>query len=183
MDTRTDTPMSLDTQNQRTNGQVPQPTGAGRVARRRLLTAAAATGVCAAAGVLAGPQLVPLAEQAAKDMALGEVKQLEGISLDAAIEAAEITRAAVRVIVLPVARLMAVLGSGALTLLLGTLDIAHNALSLVHASTDGVDQLHGVVASWQAGLNSLPIALTSYVNADITSAEAYLKALRKVVTQ
>src|SRR5262249_9673445 len=99
------------------------------------------------------------------------------------IETAEITRAAVRVIVLPVARLMAFLGSGALTLLLGTLDAAHNALSFVHASTQVVDQLHVVVASWQEGLNTLPLALTSYVNADINSAEAYLKALRKVVTQ
>jgi hypothetical protein len=124
-----------------------------------------------------------MAEQAAKNVALGELKQLEGISLDAAIEAAAITRAAVQVIVLPVARLMAFLGSGALTLLLGTLDVAHNALSLVHASTDGVDHLHGVVASCQAGLNTLPITLASYVNADITSAEAYLKALRTVVTK
>src|SRR5262249_21625842 len=103
------------------------------------------------------------------------------ISLDAAIKAAEITRAAVQVIVLPVARLMATLGSGALTLLLGALDAAHNALSLVHVSTRAVDALHSTIASWQDGLNSLPIALTSYVNADITSAEAYLKALRKVV--
>src|SRR5262249_18178653 len=106
---------------------------------------------------------------------------LEGISLDAAIEAAEITRAAVQVIVLPVARLMAVLGTGALTLLLGALDAAHTALSLVHASTQVIDQLHAAIASWQTGLSSLPIALTSYVNADITSAEAYLKALRKLV--
>src|SRR5262245_9450075 len=153
---------------------------AGLVTRRRLLTAATATGVCAAGG-LAAPRLVPLAEEELKNVALGELKQLEGISLDAAIQAAEITRAAVNVIVLPVARLMALLGSGALTLLLGALDAAHNALSFVHASTQVVDALHTAVASWQDGLNSLPIALTSYVNADITSAEAYLKALRKVV--
>jgi len=153
---------------------------AGHVTRRRLLTAAAATGVCAA-GALAAPRLVPLATQELQNVALGELKQLEGVSLDAAIEAAEITRAAVQVIVLPVARLMALLGSGALTLLLGALDAAHNALSLVHVSTQAVDALHATIASWQDGLNSLPIALTSYVNADITSAEAYLKALRKVV--
>src|SRR5262249_60829326 len=82
---------------------------AAHVTRRRLLTAAAATGVCAA-GALAAPRLVPLAEQELQHVALGELKQLEGVSLDAAIEAAEITRAAVQVIVLPVARLMTLLG-------------------------------------------------------------------------
>jgi hypothetical protein len=148
-----------------------------RLARRAFVAGAATAALCGA-GVLAAPSVVPNLEQRAAQATLGE---LEGVSIDAALEAAEITRAAVQVIVIPVARLVAALGGGALSLLLSTLDAAHNALAFVHASTDMVDRLHGVVASWQSGLSVLPIALNTYATADITSAETYLRALKKMV--
>jgi len=155
---------------------------ASRVSRRGLVTVAIAAGACAA-GAAAAPKLVPLAEEEIKTAALAELKELEGISLDAAIEAAELTRLAVSVIVLPVAQLVAFLGSGALALVIGALNAAHGALSFLHLSTDTVDALRTVVESWQAGLSSLPIALSAYTTADINSAEAYLRALKKVVAQ
>jgi hypothetical protein len=105
----------------------------------------------------------PYVEQRMEQAALGE---LEGVSIDAALEAAEITRAAVQVIAVPVANLVALLGSGALGLLLGTLEVAHNTLAFVDAFTTGVDQLHAVIASWQAGLSALPIALHAYATAE-----------------
>lgn len=155
-----------------------------RIARRALITTAAAAGVCAA-GAVAAPYVVPAAERQLEDAALSaalkELTKLEGIPIDAAIRAAEITRAAVSVIVLPVARLVALLGSGALALLLRSLDAAHAALAFIHADTTGVDALRTVVASWQVGIGSLPIALDTYLTADITSAEAYLKALKKLM--
>jgi hypothetical protein len=156
-----------------------------RVGRRAFL-AAAGLGACGA-GVLAAPHVAPLVEQglqqAAFNAAAGELDQLEGVSLDAALEAAQITAAAVRVIVVPVARLVATLGSGALGILLAVLDAAHNALAFVHVSTTPLDLLRGVIASWQAGLASLPIALDAYATADIKSAEAYLTALKRKVAQ
>jgi hypothetical protein len=157
-----------------------RPTSTRRFGRRRLI-AAATVGVCGA-GAIASPYLIPLAEQKIRAVALAELKSLEGVSLDAAIETAEITRAAVQVIVLPVARLVAFLGSGALDVLLTTLEGAHNALSFFHLPTTVVDALEGVVMSWQSGLNSLPIGLSAYADADINSAEIYLKALRKLVS-
>jgi hypothetical protein len=157
-----------------------------RMGRRKLLVAATAVGLCGA-GAVAAPRLLPLAEQglqqAALDAAQGELRQLEGVSLDAAIEASELTRAAVHVIVLPVARLSAALGSGALGLIVGALELAHTGLSLVHAPTDTVDQLRVVVASWESGIGTLPITLDAYANADITAAERYLKALKKQLSQ
>lgn len=161
--------------------QTKQGPGSPLVRRRGLLTAAVVAAGACAAGAVAAPHVVPLAEQEARALALSELKQLEGVSLDAAIEAAEITRTAVRVIVLPVARLVAFLGGNALDLLLAALDGAHNALSYLHLSTESVDALHGVIASWQDGVTSLPIALAAYANADINSAEAYLRALKKLV--
>jgi hypothetical protein len=150
-----------------------------RFPRRALITATATAGLVGAA-VVAAPRVVPAVEQRMEQAALGE---LEGVSIDAALEAAEITRAAVEVIVVPVANLVALLGSGALGLVLGTLEVAHNALRLVQASTTVVDHLHAVVASWQAGITKLPIALNTYATADITSAETYLRALKKTVQQ
>jgi hypothetical protein len=150
-----------------------------RFPRRALVTTAAATGLAGAA-VVAAPRVLPSVEQRVEQAALGE---LEGVSIDAALEAAEITRAAVEIIVVPVANLVALLGSGALGLLLGTLEVAHNALAFVRASTAEVDHLHTVVASWQAGITKLPIALNTYATADITSAETYLRALKKMVKQ
>jgi hypothetical protein len=133
--------------------------------RRKLLMAATAVGLCGA-GAVAAPRLLPLAEQglqrAALDAAQGELRQLEGVSLDAAIKASELTRAAAHVIALPVARLSAALGSGALGLLVGALELAHTGLSLVHAPTNTVDLLR-VVASWESGIAALPITLDAYV--------------------
>ena len=117
--------------------------------------------------------------QAALDVAAGELRDLEGVSLDAAIRAAEITHAAVQVVVLPVARLASALGSGGLGLVLRSLDIAHAALALAHAPTGPLDNLRAVVASWQQGTAALPIALAAYTSADITSAEVYLKSLKR----
>jgi hypothetical protein len=147
-----------------------------RFPRRALITTAAVAGIGGVA--VAAPRVAPIVEQHVEQAAIGE---LEGVSIDAALEAAEITRVSVQVIVLPVAELVAILGNGALDVLLGSLELAHNALSLVRASTAAVDQLHTVVASWKAGLTLLPIALKAYSNADISSAEAYLRALKKRV--
>ena len=153
----------------------PERTGP-RFPRRALITTAVVAGIGGV--VVAAPRLAPVVEQKAEQAAIGE---LEGVSIDAALTAAEITRAAVEVIVVPVARLVADLGSGALDVLLGSLELAHNALAFVHASTAAVDQLHAVVASWNAGLTALPIALNAYATADISSAETYLRALKKRV--
>jgi hypothetical protein len=150
-----------------------------RFPRRALLTAATAAGLCAA-GAIAAPRVVPYVEGRVEQVALGE---LEGVSIDAAIEAAGITRAAVQVIVIPVATLVADLGGGALGLVLGALNTAHNALAFIRASTATVDQLRDVITSWQAGVNAMPIALNAYTTADITSAETYLRALKKQMQQ
>lgn len=159
-----------------------RPSTNGTHLSRRALLAASAIGLCGATAV-AAPRAVPAVEQrlqdAALDAGLGELRQLEGVSLDAAIRAAEITHAAVNVIVLPLARFLATLGAGALGLLLSALDAARGALALLHLPTATLDAFRDVVASWQAGVGALPIALDAYLTADISSAETYLKALQR----
>lgn len=72
------------------------------------------------------------------------------------------------------------MGAGALALLLGALDRARGAMSLLHLNTSALDAFRDVVTSWQAGIASLPIALDTYTTADIDSGEKYLRALKQI---
>lgn len=156
-----------------------------RIGRRGLL-ALGATAACAAS-VVAAPKVLPYAEQRVMDyeraQVLKELDNLEGVSLDAAIQAAEITRAVVQVIVLPLARLVSALGGGALDLLLAAVTTARNAAATLHLPTAMLDDLVALFSSWRDGASSLPIALDHYATADINSAEAYLRALKKAAAQ
>ena len=86
------------------------------VGRRALLVVTATAGVVGVCGVttLAAPQLRNTLEQdvtALGRQALAhELTSLEGVTLDDAIKAAEITQAAVRLLVLPLAQLVATIG-------------------------------------------------------------------------
>ena len=160
-----------------------QQPGKPRVGRRALFATAATATVCGA-GALAAPKLIPMLESKAQDMAraalLDELGNLEGVSLDAAIRAAELTRVAVKIIVLPLARFVALVGAGALSVLLKALDLARNAMALVHLDTSVLDAFRDVVAGWQSDVTSLPIALDAYTTADIESGERYLRALKQM---
>lgn len=151
---------------------------------RRAFLATAATATACGAGALAAPKVIPLLESKAQEMGrdalLNEIGSLEGVSLDAAIQAAEVTRAAVNILVLPLARFIALMGTGALSLLLGALDLARRAMALLHLNTSVLDAFRDVVASWQGGVASLPIALDTYTTADINSGEKYLRALKQM---
>ncbi len=157
------------------------------VGRRRALLAVVATAGVLGVTALAVPQIRTTLEQDAT--ALGrkalahELASLEGIALDDAIKAAEITQAAVRLVVLPLAQLVATIGGDGLAVLLSGLTTATNVLGSVHISVAALSGLRDTVASWHAHIASLPIALTSYTTADIASAEAYLKALKKQTQQ
>jgi hypothetical protein len=166
----------------------PNPRNAPRSSAvgRRALLAVAATGVVGVTA-LAIPQVRSSLEQEAT--ALGrqalahELASLEGITLDEAIKAAELTQAAVRFLVLPLAQLLATIGGDGLAVLLSALTTATQVLSSVHITVAGLSGLRDTVASWHEHIASLPIALTNYATADIASAEAYLKTLKKQTQQ
>ncbi len=166
--------------------QSPKAPTSPAVGRRRALLAVAATGVVGVTA-LAVPQIRTTLEQDAE--ALGrkalahELASLEGIGLDEAIKAAEITQAAVRFLVLPLAQLVATIGGDGLAVLLAALTTATNVLASVDISVTALSGLRDTVASWHEHIASLPIALTSYSTANITNAEAYLKALKKQTQQ
>jgi hypothetical protein len=162
----------------------PQSPGAPKSSAvgRRALLAVAATGVVGVTA-LAIPQIRTTLEQDASTLGrqalTHELASLEGITLDDAIKAAEITQAAVRFLVLPLAQLVATIGGDGLAVLLAGLTTATNALGSVHITVAGLRGLRDTVASWHEHIASLPIALTSYATANIANAETYLKALKK----
>ena len=88
-----------------------------------------------------------------------------------------------RLLVLPLAQLIATLGGDGVAVLLAGLTLATQVLSSVHIRGGRARGLRDTVASWHEHLASLPIALTSYATADIASAEAYLKMLKKQTQQ
>lgn len=151
---------------------------------RRAFVVGATTGILCGVGAVVAPRALPALEAQAQAMARGavldELGQLEGVSLDAAIRAAELTRQAVTVIVLPLARFVALIGNGALDLLLKSVDTARAAMSILHISTTLLDAFRDVVVSWRRGVSALPITLDRFLTADIMSAETYLRALKRL---
>lgn len=174
----------------------PTPTrGGGQLGRRVLLTTVAGVGLCGA-----GAALTPLALDKAKQYAtdqfaagleaganqarqelLSELEQLEGVSLDAALQVAQLTKLAVQYIVLPVATAVAAIGAGALDLLIAAVDGVRSGLSYIPGSaqySQPLDRLHDMLGSWRTGVKLLPIELSAFANADIASAQTYLNSLK-----
>lgn len=79
------------------------------------------------------------------------------------------------------ARFAALVGVGALDLLLNSMDASRSALSILHLPTTPLDAFRDVVVSWRAGIDALPITLDGFLTADVTSAEVYLRALKRVM--
>lgn len=175
----------------------PTPKPKGRFGRRALL-ATGTLGVCAGAVAL-----TPLAAQqveqytqdqlntyfhngfeAGRQALLGELGQVEGVSLEGAIQVAELTRLAVLYIVVPLSRLYATVTGDVLAILASGVLRARTILGALHITVSALDTVYNLLTTWQKNVTALPKKLGDYANADILSAEAYLKALqRKIVAE
>ncbi len=167
----------------------------GKIARRALL-AGVGIGACVAGVELAPTALKKVGEftQAEVQDAFGagvdsgrkaileELSQIEGLTIDGAIGAAELTRLAVKFIVLPVSRLVSTIEGGALDVLHNALQSAKDNLAKINVHISQLDGLEEMVGQWRDNINQLPTSLDKYANADIDSAESYLKALQKKIT-
>lgn len=168
----------------------------GKIARRALL-AGVGVGACVAGVELAPTALKKLGEftqaevqdafsagvDSGRKALLEELSQIEGLTIDGAIGAAELTRLAVKFIVLPVSRLISTIEGGALDALHSAVQSAKANLAKINvhiALLDGIEQMLG---DWRDNVNQLPTTLDKYANADIDSAESYLKALQKKIAQ
>jgi len=166
-------------------------TSAASHVSRRALLATAGLGVCGAA-VVGTPIAIGAAEKAIQDAAdkafqagidtiLSEIETIEGIAVQDAVAIAELTRLAVRFIVVPLAQLVSAVGGTALDGLQSAVDLARDALSKIGQSNSVLDQFSGVLKTWRGSIGQLPKSLSDYANADIDGAETYLKSLQKKI--
>ncbi|HEU5348000.1 MAG TPA: hypothetical protein VFU63_05245, partial [Ktedonobacterales bacterium] len=172
----------------------PKTGSGGKIARRALL-AGVGIGAC-----VAGAELAPVALKKAGEFTqaevqdafsagvdngrkalLDELSQIEGLTIDGAITAAELTRLAVKFIVLPLSRLISTIEGGALDVLHSALQSAKDNLARINVHISQLDGLEDMVAQWRDNVNQLPTTLDKYANADIDSAESYLRALQKKI--
>lgn len=152
----------------------------GRLGRRALL-ATATLGACAVAGgvvVAKGPEV---ANYEVDQFLHNELSSLEGVGIEDAIAAAQLTQKLVQVIVLPVANLVSLLGSGALQILIDALSRAQQGLGIINIHIDALGALQSLLQTWQSGITSLPVAMDKLTTADINSAVKYLQALQTKV--
>lgn len=166
---------------------------------RRALLGAAGVGVCAGA-VAFGPGLVQQAglftEQqlqqevqrrigaavaAERQHVLNELKQIEDVSIEAAIGVAGLTRAGVNAIVLPLTKFTSTITADALAALANAVQGAHDALSHFNITLAQLDDFHALLLVWSTNVRQLPVALDVYANTDITQAERYLTNLKKLI--
>ena len=168
--------------------------GSGKFARRALLAAGGVVvcGGAAAATPYVVQQVTKATEkeiqqafqagvaQARQDL-INELLNLEGISITAAIDAAELTKLAVKYIVGPVSVFLVAIGASALDVAISALQFVINGLGFIPNSS-GVSkplkELQAMLSSWRDNLLLIPKELTQYVDWDINSAETYLKLLQ-----
>ncbi len=167
--------------------------GEGRQIARRALIAAAGMGVV---GVIAAesPAILnearKLTEQEIQNaINLGrqqlaqELANLEGIGIDTAIEAANITHGAVQLFVVPIANLLAGLTEITLGVAITAVEKAQQFTSLLHIDIQALQNLDGILHQWQANVASFPAVVSAINNTDTQTAENYLRTLKAKLQQ
>jgi hypothetical protein len=173
------------------------------LSRRKLLIGAVAVGGGAVAAYELVPHLPQALEQAGtniehqlqdafnKGLAAGgeavrkelinSLDTLEGVSLDAAIGAARLTRVAYDVFVSPLVTLAATIADDFLSALLGALTTARRWLNSIQADNATLAALQAVLQSWVNQIQNMPKKLQTITDTDLDGAQAYLRALQRKI--
>jgi hypothetical protein len=168
-----------------------------RKVTRRVLLGTAGAGVCAGA-VWVAPKVVEQAGYYTKqqfDQALqqgitqgrqellAELRNLEGIGLDAAIGIAKVTKFAVQYIVKPLADLNSTIQGDVIEGLYLAVDNARTLLNKIPTTPSSVlsllTKLEQLLLIWHGNVSQ--DLLGQYALADVTAAETYLEALQKKI--
>ncbi len=175
------------------------------ISRRKLLLGAAAVGGGALAVYELAPRLPGALEQAGtniehqlqdafnKGVAAGEeavrkefinaLDTLEGVSLEAAIGAAKLTRVAYDVFVSPLVTLAATVAEDFLSITLAALIKARSWLDQIGANNATLGALQTVLQSWVGQAHNMPKKLQTITETDLDGAQAYLRALQRKIQE
>ena len=173
--------------------------------RRKLLFATVVAGGTAIAGYELLPKLPHALEQAgtniehqlqdafSKGVTAGEeavrkefinaLDTMEGVSLDAAIGAARLTRVAYDVFVSPLVTLAATVADDFLSITLAALIKARSWLQQISADNATLAALQAVLQSWTDTIHTMPKKLQTITETDLDGAQAYLRALQRKIQE
>src|SRR5437016_2813650 len=175
------------------------------MSRRKMLLVAAAAGGTAIAGYELLPKVPHALEQAGTNiehqlqeafnngMAAGEeavrkefinaLDTMEGVSLEAAIGAAKLTRVAYDVFVSPLVTLAATVADDFLSITLAALTKARSWLQQLNADNATLAALQAVLKNWVDQVHTMPKKLQTITETDLDGAQAYLRALQRKIQE
>ncbi len=125
-------------------------------------------------GVTAG------ANQVRKEF-INELENLEGVSLDAAITAAKLTRVAYDTFVSPLVTLAATVTGDFLNITLRALIQGRRWLSNIGQDNSMLQALQTVLETWGKQVTNMPKQIQAITDTDLDGAQAYLRALQQKI--
>src|SRR6266568_3204255 len=175
------------------------------MSRRKMLLVAAAAGGTAIVGYELLPKVPHALEQAGtniehqlqdafnKGVTAGEeavrkefinaLDTMEGVSLEAAIGAARLTRVAYDVFVSPLVTLAATVADDFLSITLAALIKARSWLQQINVDNATLAALQSVLQNWVKQVNTMPKKLQTITETDLDGAQAYLAALHRKIQE
>lgn len=126
---------------------------------------------------------VQAGEEAVRKEFINALDNMEGISLDAAIAAARLTRVAYDVFVSPLVTLAATVTGDFLSLTLRAVQTARGWLARIYQDNDTLAALQNVLQSWVKEVNKMPQQIQTITDTDLDGAQAYLRAVQRKIQQ
>jgi len=176
------------------------------VSRRKLLLGGVILGGAAVAAIELGPKIPQALEQigvnaeheiqdafnrglsagadAVRKDFVNALDNLEGVSLDGAIGAAQLTRTAYDVFVNPIVTLAATVTGDFLKVTLSALVTGRGWLQAIRQDSPTLAALQNVLETWVNQVAKMPMQLQAITDTDLDGAQSYLRALkRKIVAE
>jgi hypothetical protein len=173
------------------------------VSRRKLLFGGILLGGAAVAAVELGPKIPQALEQlgtnvehqvedafnkgfsagaeAVRKDFVNALDNLEGVSLDGAIDAAQLTRTAYDVFVNPIVTLAATVTGDFLKVTLGALITGRGWLQAIGHDSPTLAALQNVLETWVNQVAKMPKQLQAITDSDLDGAQSYLRALQRKI--
>lgn len=120
------------------------------------------------------------AENARKEF-ITALDNLEGFTLQGAIEAAKLTRVAYDVFVAPIVQFGSTVATDFLKAMLSALKTARGLLAGVYQDNATLQAIQKVLESWVSQVQNMPKQLTAVTQTDLDGAQAYLRALQRKI--
>ncbi len=126
---------------------------------------------------------VAAGEEAVRKEFLNGLDTLEGVSLDAAIGAAKLTRTAYDVFVSPIITLASTIADDFLLALLNALITGRKWLATINADNATLLALTNILQSWVEQVKNMPKKLQTITQTDLDGAQTYLHGLQQKIAE